>query len=53
VTGEEDRDEMQAIADRLAAEIPNARRASISGAAHVPSLERPEELDRLVLDFLK
>jgi 3-oxoadipate enol-lactonase len=53
VTGEEDRDEMQAIADRLAAEIPNARRASIAGAAHVPSLERPEELDRLVLDFLK
>jgi 3-oxoadipate enol-lactonase len=53
VTGDEDLDDMQAIADRLAAEIPNARRASIPGAAHVPSLERPDEFDRLVLDFLK
>jgi 3-oxoadipate enol-lactonase len=53
LTGDEDRDDMQAIADRLAAEIPNARRASIDGAAHIPSLERPDEFDRLVLDFLK
>jgi 3-oxoadipate enol-lactonase len=52
LTGEEDRNDMQAIADRLAAEIPDARRASIRGAAHTPSLERPEEFDRLVLDFL-
>lgn len=52
LTGHEDRDDMQTIADRLAAEIPNARRESIAGAAHIPSLERPDEFDRLVLDFL-
>ncbi|HET7857163.1 MAG TPA: alpha/beta fold hydrolase [Gaiellaceae bacterium] len=52
LTGEEDREDMQAIADRLAAEIPDARRASIPGAAHLPSLERPDEFDRLVLEFL-
>jgi 3-oxoadipate enol-lactonase len=53
LTGEEDREDMQAIADRLAAEIPNARRTSIAGTAHIPSLERPDEFDRLVLDFLR
>jgi 3-oxoadipate enol-lactonase len=53
LTGDKDRSDMQAIADRLAAEMPNARRASIAGAAHIPSLERPEEFDRLVLDFLE
>jgi 3-oxoadipate enol-lactonase len=53
LTGEEDRDDMQAIADRLSAVIPNARRASIPGAAHIPSLERPAEFDQLVLDFLQ
>jgi 3-oxoadipate enol-lactonase len=53
LTGEEDRDDMQAIADRLAAEIPYARRTSIAGTAHIPSLERPDEFDRLVLDFLQ
>ena len=37
---------MHAIADRLAAEIPGARRATIAGAAHVPSFERPDEFDR-------
>lgn len=52
LTGEEDRDDIQAIADRLVEEVPDARRASISGAAHIPSLERPDEFDRLVLDFL-
>jgi pimeloyl-ACP methyl ester carboxylesterase len=52
VTGERDIGDMQAIADRLAAEIPGARRAAIGGAAHLPSLERPGEFDRLVLGFL-
>jgi pimeloyl-ACP methyl ester carboxylesterase len=43
---------MLEIAERLEAEIPNARRETISGTAHVPSMERPDEFDRLVLDFL-
>ncbi len=52
VVGEEDRPDMHAIADRLAASIPHARRATIPATAHVPSLERPDEFDRLVLEFL-
>jgi 3-oxoadipate enol-lactonase len=52
VVGEEDVPDMHAIADRLVSEIPGARRATIRGAAHVPSLERPAEFDELVLPFL-
>jgi 3-oxoadipate enol-lactonase len=52
VVGELDRPEMHEIADRLEAAIPNVRRETIAGTAHVPSMERPEEFDRLVLGFL-
>ena len=52
LVGELDRPEMLAIADRLDAEIPDARRETIAGAAHVPNMERPAEFDRLVLEFL-
>ncbi len=41
------------LADRLAREIPAAKRASIADAAHAPSLERPREFDELVLGFLE
>jgi 3-oxoadipate enol-lactonase len=52
LVGELDRPEMLEIAERLEAEIPNARRETIPGVAHVPSMERPDEFDRLVLGFL-
>jgi 3-oxoadipate enol-lactonase len=53
VVGEEDFDELQTIARRLAAGIPDARLETIPGAAHIPSLERPELFDPLVLSFLE
>ena len=53
LVGEEDQPDMQAIADRLAQEIPAARRATIPNTAHVPSMERPREFDELVLPFLR
>jgi 3-oxoadipate enol-lactonase len=53
LVGEEDILDMQQIADRLERELPNAQRASIADAAHVPSLERPREFDELVLPFLQ
>jgi pimeloyl-ACP methyl ester carboxylesterase len=53
LVGELDRPEMREIAERLEAEIPNARRETIAGTAHVPNMERPEEFDRLVLEFLQ
>jgi pimeloyl-ACP methyl ester carboxylesterase len=52
IVGELDRPEMLEIAKRLETEIPNARRETIAGTAHVPSMERPDEFDRLVLEFL-
>jgi len=52
LVGEEDVPDIHAIADRLAHEIPGARRATIANTAHVPSMERPEEFERLVLGFL-
>ena len=53
LTGDEDFGDIHQIADRLAAEIPGAERATIADAAHLPNLERPEEFDRIVLGFLR
>ena len=52
LVGDEDVEDMQTIAARLAEAIPGARRATIAGAAHVPNLERPAEVDAHLLDFL-
>jgi len=52
LVGEEDVEDMQGLARRFATEIPGARRATIAGAAHLPSLEQPAAFDELVLDFL-
>jgi 3-oxoadipate enol-lactonase len=52
LTGDGDVADIHRIAERLAAGIPGAERATIADAAHLPSLERPEEFDRIVLDFL-
>jgi pimeloyl-ACP methyl ester carboxylesterase len=53
VTGDKDVRDIHEIAERLAAEIPGAERAHIAGAGHLPSLERPDEFDRVVLAFLE
>jgi pimeloyl-ACP methyl ester carboxylesterase len=52
VVGSEDVEDIGAIAARLAAEIPGARLETIEGAGHLPSLERRDELNRLLLGFL-
>jgi 3-oxoadipate enol-lactonase len=53
LTGDKDVRDIHEIADKLAAEIPGAERATIAGAAHLPSLERPDEFNRMVLEFLR
>src|SRR5439155_732744 len=53
VTGDEDVQDIHEIADKLASEIPDAERATIPDAAHLPSLERPEEFNRIVLALLR
>jgi 3-oxoadipate enol-lactonase len=53
VTGEHDKTDFQAIADRLAATLPDARRAVVANAGHLPSLEQPAAFDEIVLPFLE
>jgi pimeloyl-ACP methyl ester carboxylesterase len=52
LVADHDQPDVHAMAARLAGELPRARTATISGAAHLPSMERPAEFDRLVLAFL-
>lgn len=52
VVGSEDLGDILSAADRLAAEIPGGRGVVLEGAKHVPGLERPDEFNRIVVDFL-
>jgi 3-oxoadipate enol-lactonase len=52
LVGDHDQPDSHAVAARLAGELPKARTATIAGAAHLPSMERPAEFDRLVLAFI-
>ena len=53
VVGAEDVADIRAIAEQLAREIPEARLEIVGGAGHLPSLERPDEVNRLLLEFLQ
>jgi pimeloyl-ACP methyl ester carboxylesterase len=50
--GELDLSDIHKIVDKLAAEIPGARKQVIRGAGHIANLEKPEEFNKLALDFL-
>ena len=52
VVGSEDVPDILAIAELLAAGIPGARKEVVDGAGHLPGLERPGELNRLLLEFV-
>jgi pimeloyl-ACP methyl ester carboxylesterase len=52
VVGDADQPDTIAIGRRIAAEVPDARLVSMPGVAHMPTLERQGEFERLVLDFL-
>lgn len=41
----------RAVADALSAGIAGARKVVIDGTAHLPNMEKPEEFNRLVLEF--
>ena len=53
VVGDLDQPDILRVADQLAGGIPGARKAVIPGTAHVPSMEKPDEFNRLVLEFLQ
>jgi pimeloyl-ACP methyl ester carboxylesterase len=53
IVGALDQPDMHSIADLLAEKVPDARKVVMPGTAHVPHMERPEEFNRIVLDFLR
>jgi 3-oxoadipate enol-lactonase len=52
IVGDEDIPDMQAIAAHVTASIEGARLVTVPRASHLPSLERPEEVNAIVLEFL-
>ncbi|MGH2573739.1 MAG: alpha/beta fold hydrolase [Actinomycetota bacterium] len=52
IVGDRDAPDIMRIADLLAYGIAGARKVIIEDTAHAPNLERPEEFNRIVLDFL-
>jgi len=52
IVGEEERTFPRAWAEDLAARIRGARLVRIAGAAHINNMERPQEFNRAVLEFL-
>ena len=52
IVGDLDLPEKLQLAAQLANDIPDARHHAIEGAAHMVSMEQPQEFHRVVLDFL-
>jgi 3-oxoadipate enol-lactonase len=52
VRGALDWPEVATAAERFVRELPDAREAVVEGCAHLPTMERPDEVARLVLEFL-
>ena len=53
LVGDEDVADMQAIAAHVASSVSGARLVNLPGAAHLPSLERADEVNALLLAFLR
>jgi 3-oxoadipate enol-lactonase len=53
VIGDRDIEHFRNLAELFAREIPGARLEVIDGAGHLPGLERPDDFDRVLLEFLR
>jgi 3-oxoadipate enol-lactonase len=53
ISGALDLVDFRQIAARLAAELPDARHVDLPWAGHLPSLEHPEALNPILVDFLR
>lgn len=53
IVGDLDQPDILLISDKLAADIPNVQKTIMEGTAHVPNMERPQEFNQIVLDFLR
>jgi 3-oxoadipate enol-lactonase len=52
VRGALDWPDVAIAAERFVRELPNAREVVVDGCAHLPTLERPDEVARLIVEFL-
>ena len=52
VVGDRDQPDFLAIAEHVAATVPGARLEIVEGAGHIVGVERPDELNALLGDFL-
>ena len=50
--GERNVPDIQAICKLLGKGVPHARKVVIPGAGHMVNMEKPQEFDRVVRDFL-
>jgi len=53
VVGDRDQPDFRAIGKRIAHEAPRSRLVIVEGAGHLVALDRPDEFDRLLLEFLE
>jgi len=53
IVGNLDLPDKLALTEQLATGIPGARREIIAGAAHMVTMEQPQEFNRIVLEFLR
>ena len=53
IVGDMDDDSEMAIADVLTTRINGAQKTIVPGSAHLPSVEKPEEFNQVVLNFLR
>jgi 3-oxoadipate enol-lactonase len=53
ILGEEDVSIMTAVAKELEGGIADLKRVDMPGTAHLPPMEKPDEFNRIVLDFLQ
>jgi pimeloyl-ACP methyl ester carboxylesterase len=52
IIGDKDVAEFQSLSTLIAEKIENSRHVIMSGTAHLPSMEKPEEFNQIVLAFL-
>ena len=52
IVGADDHFQLLKSADKFEQDIPNMKRVDIAGTHHMPNMEKPEEFNRVVLEFL-
>jgi 3-oxoadipate enol-lactonase len=53
IVGDRDVPDIQAIVKTLEVKIPRAKKVIVRGAGHMVNMEKPEEFNAAVLEFLK